>query len=103
MRQTFRLAGYTVALGALLFMGATVPVRAQTPGNQMNDATVTTKIKAELLKDQSLKSFEIHVDTSPTIIHLTGTVPTAVNRADAERIAKGEAGGRTVKDDIVVH
>lgn len=101
MRQAFRFAG-SVAFGALLFMGPTAPVRAQTAGSQMDDATVTTKIKAELLKDQSLKSFEIHVDTSPTVVHLTGTVPTAVNKADADRIATGEAGNRTVKDDIVV-
>ncbi len=102
MAQSLRLAAYVAALGSALLLGTTALSQAASLGEHLDDAGVTTKIKAELLASQALKSFEIHVDTSPTTIYLSGFVPLAANRIDAERIALGDADGRAIRDDIIV-
>jgi hyperosmotically inducible periplasmic protein len=87
---------------ALLLLSATLPAAAETAGGYIDDTAISTKIKASLIKDQELKAFDIHVETDHGVVHLTGTVDTSIQKADAVRIAKTTENVKDVVNDIVV-
>jgi hyperosmotically inducible protein len=103
MRSLTRFASLTAAIGTVALLGATAPVfAAESAGDYMDDASISTKIKASLVKDQELKAFDIHVDTDHGVVHLSGNVQTALQKTDAVRIAKTTTNVRDVVNDIVV-
>jgi len=91
-----------VLLAALLLATATPAMGGETAGDYVDDTAISTKIKASLIKDQELKAFDIHVDTDHGVVHLSGTVDTSIQKADAIRIAKNTANVKDVVNDIVV-
>lgn len=62
---------------------------SETVGEKVNDAWITTKIKAELATTKDLKSTDISVDTNEGVATLTGTVPTEIELKKA--IASAES------------
>ena len=92
----------TLFLAALLLGTAPPALGGETAGEYVDDTAISTKIKASLIKDQELKAFDIHVDTDHGIVHLSGTVDTSIQKADAIRIAKNTANVKDVVNDIVV-
>jgi len=93
----------TSLAAALLLASATLPAAAaESAGSYMDDTAISTKIKAALVKDQELKAFDIHVETDHGVVHLTGSVDSSIQKADAVRIAKGTENVRDVVNDIVV-
>ena len=81
---------------------------AQTEGRQatsqasaaVDDAAVTTKVKAALLADDQVKGTQINVDTSGGTVRLTGTVDTQAQVARAMDIAKGVSGVQKVENNL---
>jgi osmotically-inducible protein OsmY len=103
MRSFNRFVSLAAAMGTVALLGVARPVIAgESAGDYMDDTAISTKIKASLIKDQELKGFDIHVDTDHGIVHLTGTVDTSVQKADAVRIAKTTSNVKDVVNDIVV-
>ena len=100
--RSFRFTSLAATFGTLALLSATTPAFAESPGSYMDDTAISTKIKASLIKDQELKAFDIHVDTDHGIVHLSGTVDTSLQKADAVRIAKDTENVRDVVNDIVV-
>jgi osmotically-inducible protein OsmY len=68
----------------------------------IDDATITTKIKAEYAKDKAVSAMKIHVDTDKGVVKLTGTAKSKDEAAKAEEIAKKVNGVTSVKNDITV-
>lgn len=68
----------------------------------MDDAVITTKVKAAIVKEPNLKATEINVETFKGTVQLSGFVNTreAVSRAGA--VASGVEGVKSVKNDIQV-
>ncbi len=59
-----------------------------TVGEYATDTVITTKVKAALVADESVKSLEISVKTIDNVVYLSGTVQSAAQIATAERLAK---------------
>jgi len=72
----------------------------ETAGEYIDDATITTKVKAGLLHDQELKSFDIHVRTDNGVVVLSGLVDNRVQKSDATRVAKSINHVKDVVNDI---
>ncbi len=68
----------------------------------MDDALITTKVKAELLQDQSLKSLNIHVTTRQGVVHLTGNVASSKEVSRAVQVAQAVPGVKLVMSDLQV-
>src|SRR5688500_7738248 len=68
----------------------------------IDDATITTKIKAEYAKDKMVSVMKISVDTDKGVVKLTGTAKSKEEAAKAEQIAKSVNGVTSVKNDITV-
>jgi hyperosmotically inducible periplasmic protein len=71
-------------------------------GQKVDDTTVTTKVKAELLSAKDVKSTHIHVKTKNGIVSLTGTVPSAADKTAAEETVKNVSGVASVKNHLKI-
>lgn len=74
----------------------------QSTGEIVDDATITTKVKAALVKDEIVKAREVKVDTFKGDVQLSGFVDSPVEKTRAGEVAGGVAGVRNVRNDIVV-
>ena len=68
----------------------------------VDDATITTKIKAEFAKDKAVSAMNIKVDTDKGVVKLSGNAKSKDEAAKAESIAKSVHGVSSVKNDIAV-
>ena len=78
------------------------PSGSESMTEHMSDGTITTKVKAELLGAKNVKSTPIHVKTRKGVVWLTGTVPSADDKANAEQIATNVSGVESVKNRLKV-
>ena len=82
--------------------------QAKTEGRQataqasaaVDDAAITTKVKAALLADDQVKGTQINVDTNGGTVRLTGTVDSQAQLARAVEIAKGVNGVQKVENNM---
>jgi hyperosmotically inducible periplasmic protein len=83
--------------------GSTAPSgSSETVGQHVDDATITTKVKADLLAANNVKSEHIHVKTRKGIVSLTGTVPSAEDRDNAKQVVENVSGVTDVKNHLKV-
>ena len=68
----------------------------------LDDAALTARVKARLIAAPDLGGFRIHVSSRNGQVTLTGTVSSAENRLDAEKITHRTEGVREVVDHLEV-
>ncbi len=76
--------------------------KKESPGEYVDDAVITTKVKAAVLEEPSLKSPEINVETYKGTVQLTGFVRSRADINKAVEIAKGVKGVKSVKNDMIL-
>ena len=81
---------------------ATLTSKKESAGKYVDDAVITTKVKAAILKEPSLKSTEINVETSKGMVQLTGFVSSRADINKAVKVAKGVKGVKSVKNDMIL-
>jgi len=74
----------------------------ESPGEYVDDALITAKVKAAVLEDASLKSAEVNVETYKGIVQLTGFVASRADIKKATAVAKKVKGVKSVKNDMVL-
>jgi len=94
-------------MGALLTVAAlsacSVTSGHETGEQYVDDATITTKVKTSLASDVGLKpANQIHVETSKTVVQLSGFVDTPAHKAEAESVARGVEGVSDVQNNIII-
>jgi osmotically-inducible protein OsmY len=67
-----------------------------------SDPGVTTSVKSKLAADDTVKAYQIDVDTKDQVVTLSGTVETAAAKEQAVMIARQTEGVRDVVDQITV-
>ena len=82
--------------------GLTLRLADTITGQYVDDASITTKVKAVLLDDSGLKSFNISVTTNKDVVQLSGVVNSDHVRARATEVASGVAGVRGVVNNLAV-
>lgn len=68
-----------------------------------SDPGITTAVKSKLAADDTVKAYQINVDTDGGVVTLTGTVPTAAARDRALEVARGTDGVTRVEDRLTVN
>ncbi|MCC7701994.1 BON domain-containing protein [Janthinobacterium sp. GW460P] len=66
------------------------------------DSVITTKIKADLVKDNDLKALDVHVETVNGVVMLSGFVPSQAQVKKAADLARGVEGVTDVKNGLKV-
>jgi len=82
--------------------GCTVFSGRETAGEYVDDATVTTKVNAQIVSESSLKSSQINVETMQDVVQLSGFVDSAKAKERAGEIARNVDGVRSVRNNIIV-
>jgi hyperosmotically inducible protein len=75
---------------------------ANQAGDKMKDASITTKVNAELARDNDLSALKIDVDTSDGRVVLRGAAPTAEARDRATITAQRVEGVLSVDNQLTV-
>lgn len=75
---------------------------AEKTGEVVADSAITTRIKADLVKDPDLSALAIHVETDKGIVMLSGFVDSKAEADKAVRVAKGVKGVTDVKSALKV-
>jgi osmotically-inducible protein OsmY len=76
--------------------------KSESAGEFVDDTVITTKVKAAVFEDASLKSAEINVETFKGIVQLTGFVKSAGDIKKAVALARAVKGVVSVKNDMIV-
>src|SRR5918993_1916761 len=66
------------------------------------DPGITTAVKSKLALDDTVKAYQIDVDTNNRVVTLIGTVETAAAEAQALMLARQTEGVQNVVDQITV-
>lgn len=82
--------------------GCSATETRRSAGEAVDDSTLTTRVKAELIKDQSLKAFQIDVDTYRGVVQLNGFVDSPENAKRAVDIAEDVPGVVSIKNNLQV-
>jgi osmotically-inducible protein OsmY len=97
-----KLASFAgIALMAVALGCASTATKEGT-GEYMDDTVITTKVKAAILEEPTLKSAEINVETFKGIVQLSGFVSSRDAENKAVAVAKTVGGVKSVKNDMRV-
>ena len=99
IKTSLVILGLTLS-GALAACAPTAT--SESTGAYVDDATITTKVKADILADTGLKVFEIHVVTVKDVVQLTGVVDSRATINRASDVAGRVPGVRSVRNDLTV-
>jgi len=78
----------------------TSPPKHESTGEYLDDTVITTKVKAAILNESTLKSAEINVETYKGVVQLSGFVNSAEDIDKAIEVARGVKGVASVKNDM---
>ena len=100
---------FTRAIAIALLAGATIAgtgcavVRGQeTLGQYVDDATITTAIKAKFVEDKTVDAAAIRVETLNGTVQLSGFAKSQAEKQVAENIARSTKGVRVVQNNLTV-
>jgi hyperosmotically inducible protein len=96
-----------VALAALtgitlLSTGCAVVRGQETVGAYVDDAAITTAVKAKFVDDKIVSAGSISVETLNGVVQLSGFANSTTEKIQAEQIARRSKNVRSVRNDIVV-
>ena len=100
MRTTLRAAAAACLI--LAATGCAVSRGQETVGSYIDDAAITTAVKARFFEDKDVAGTSISVETLRGTVMLSGFAKNALERNRAETLARGVKGVTAVKNDIVV-
>lgn len=92
-----------VALTAVTTLPGCAVTRGQsTVGEYIDDATITTSVKARFVEAKSVDASSIKVETLDGEVMLSGFAKSATEKTEAERIARGVKGVKAVRNQLAV-
>jgi osmotically-inducible protein OsmY len=99
MPRNFAVSLLTFLLLALIWGCGATRSREGT-GEYVDDSVITTKVKAAIFNDSTLKVNEINVETFKGVVQLSGFVRSQADIEQAVKVARGVAGVTSVKNDM---
>ena len=96
------LAAVIAAVALLTVSGCAVSRDQETVGAYVDDAGITTQVKARLLDNKDVAGTSISVETLNGVVMLSGFAKSPNEKATAESIARKVSGVKSVKNQIVV-
>jgi osmotically-inducible protein OsmY len=91
-----------VAIALIFAAGCAPTTQHEGTGEYVDDSVVTTKVKAAIFKEDTLKSAEINVETFKGVVQLSGFVNSQADIDKAVALTRNIAGVTSVKNDMRV-
>ena len=95
-----KLATFAGILFVALALGCASTAKQEGTGEYVDDTVITTKVKAAILDEPTLKSAEINVETFKGVVQLSGFVSSKAAEDKAVQVARSVGGVKSVKDDM---
>lgn len=102
MKYARTIALATLTGIALITSGCAVMRGQETVGSYVDDATITTSVKAKMVSDKSVDAGAITVETLNGTVSLSGFAKSSVEKAQAEYIARNTNGVRSVRNNLII-
>lgn len=102
MKLSRALAIAILAGATLAGTGCSVMRGQETAGSYVDDASITTAIKAKFVEDKTVDAASIKVETLNGTVQLSGFAKSNAERAQAENIARNTKGVRAVQNNLTV-
>jgi hyperosmotically inducible protein len=96
---------YATAVCALLGLGAVgcaVTDRQESTGQYVDDATITSRVKAKFAEDKTVSAMRISVETMKGVVQLSGFATSAEERERAATLARSVNGVQSVRNSIQI-
>lgn len=100
MKQLKRISAFFAAAILVTAAGCASTSTQESTGQYLDDSAITTKVKAAIFNEPTLKSAEINVETFKGRVQLSGFVSSRANMDKAVAVAQGVGGVTSVKDDM---
>ena len=84
------------------FMGCASTQKQESAGQYVDDSVITTKVKAAIFDESTLKTLQINVKTYKGVVQLSGFVDSPQSVSKAGEVAGRVDGVKEVKNDLVV-
>ena len=94
------LKGVSLLLVILVIAAGCRSMTGESVGQNVDDTTITTQVKAKLAGERASNLTRVSVATADGAVSLTGIVPTAADRARAEEITRQVKGVRSVNNGL---
>ncbi len=94
------LSALFVAVSLVSVVGCASGPQKEGTGEYIDDTAITTKVKAAIFNEPTLKSAEINVETFKGVVQLSGFVKERADIDKATSVARGVSGVKSVKNDM---
>lgn len=96
------LSAALLAVTLVSVVGCASTSQREGTGEYVDDTVITTKVKAAIFNESTLKSTEINVETYKGVVQLSGFVNSQADINTAVQLARGVKGVVSVKNDMRV-
>lgn len=96
------LSAVFLAATLLTAVGCASTAKQEGTGEYVDDVLITSKVKAAILGESTLKSAEINVETFKGIVQLSGFVSSQAAASKAVEVTRAVKGVKSVKNDMHV-
>ena len=97
---TRKLATLVGVLFVAMALGCASTRTQEGTGEYVDDTVITSKVKAAILNEPTLKSAEINVETFKGVVQLSGFVSSPAAESKAVEVARTVGGVKSVKNDM---
>jgi osmotically-inducible protein OsmY len=94
------LSSLILAVAFTTMLGCASTTKHEGTGEYIDDSVITTKVKAAVLNEPTLKSSEVNVETFKGVVQLSGFVNSEADIKKAADVARSVKGVTSVKNDM---
>lgn len=103
MSKLHRVVKLLVCIGLITaFLGSLTTHASESAGQHLDDTVITTKVKAAIFEEPTLKTMQINVKTYKGVVQLSGFVDSAQSVQKAGEVASSVTGVTEVINDLNV-
>ena len=101
MKQLYKyLSSIFLAVMLVTAVGCASTSKQEGTGEYVDDSVITTKVKAAILNEPTLKVAEINVETFKGAVQLSGFVSSSAAMNKAVEVTRHVSGVKSVKNDM---
>ena len=103
MVKRHRILSFLVCIALVtVFLGCASTQKREGTGEYLDDSAITTKVKAAIFNEPTLKVFQINVETFKGNVQLSGFVDSSRSVSKAGEVARSVQGVKSVKNNLIV-
>jgi osmotically-inducible protein OsmY len=103
MNSLLRNLATLLCIGLVVsLLGCAATSERASTGQYVDDSVITTKVKAAIFEEPTLKTLQINVETYKGVVQLSGFVDTDQSMKKAGEVAGKVPGVVSVKNDLLV-